>query len=120
MPKNERVFVLMVRSRISSTDALTEYFNSLEGTTEEIQSQIKGMGKEGCLVRITRSSLPEDIGLEGIVLLETKNQFTIITKKNCIRKVNKKDHNQFPYWAPSCVHIQTMSLKDIQINSYSL
>ena len=50
------------------------------------------MGKEGCLVRITRSSLPEDIGLEGIVLLETKNQFTIITKKNCIRKVNKKDH----------------------------
>ena len=50
------------------------------------------MGKAGCLLRVTRSSLPEDIGLEGIVLLESKNQFTVITKRNCIRKINKKDH----------------------------
>ena len=65
--------------------------NTLD-VSNRIQSQIKGMGKEGCLFRVIRSSLPEDIGLEGIVLLETKNQFTIITKKNCIRKINKRDH----------------------------
>ena len=50
------------------------------------------MDKEGCLLSVVRSSMPQDIGAEGIVLLETRNQFVLVTKQNRLRKVNKRGH----------------------------
>ena len=50
------------------------------------------MDKEGCLLSVVRSSMPQDIGAEGIVLLETRNQFVVVTKQNRLRKVNKRGH----------------------------
>ena len=41
---------------------------------------------------MVRSSMPQDIGAEGIVLLETRNQFVVVTKQNRLRKVNKRGH----------------------------
>ena len=50
------------------------------------------MGKEGCHLKVIRSNIPEDMGVEGIVLLESKNQFVLVTPQNNVRKVNKIKH----------------------------
>lgn len=80
----------------------TEYYHSIEGSFSEYNSipffecrkrdAIKGMGKEGCLLSVVRSCMPQDIGIEGIVVLETRNQFVLVTKKDRLKKVNKKGH----------------------------
>ena len=80
----------------------TGYYHSIEGTVSEYESirivkcrrkdAIKVMDKEGCLLSVVRSSMPQDIGSEGIVLLETRNQFVLVTKQNRLRKVNKRGH----------------------------
>ena len=57
-----------------------------------IQKEIHTMAKEGCHIRVIRSNLPEDMGVEGIVLLESKNQFVLVTTKNKVRKVTKANH----------------------------
>ena len=79
-----------------------EYYHSIDGTLSEYglvrflecrkKDAIKGMGKEGCLLSVVRSSMPQDVGIEGIVLLETRNQFVLVTKKDRLRRVNKKGH----------------------------
>ena len=36
--------------------------------------------------------MPQDVGVEGIVLVEGENSFTIITPNNTIKRINKKGH----------------------------
>ena len=60
--------------------------------TNRLQKEIHTMAKEGCHIRVIRSNLPEDMGVEGIVLLESKNQFVLVTTKNRVRKVTKSNH----------------------------
>ena len=60
--------------------------------TGRLQKEIHAMAKEGCHIRVIRSNSPEDMGVEGIILLESKNQFVLVTTKNKVRKVAKPNH----------------------------
>ena len=60
--------------------------------TSRLQKEIHTMAKEGCHIRVIRSTLPEDMGVEGIILLESRNQFVLVTTKNKVRKVAKPNH----------------------------
>ena len=57
---------------------------------ESIQNEILKMDLHGCLLKVERSKVQNLVGLEGLVILESKFAFKIITKADKVVTVNKK------------------------------
>jgi len=58
---------------------------------EEFGSRLLKADYHGCMLKVTRSSIPSHIGTEGILIQETATTFRIITPHNKLRIVPKKD-----------------------------
>lgn len=58
---------------------------------ENIRLKLTRADYHGGLVKITQSSNPNLINLEGIILMETKYTFRIITKDNIVKTISKKN-----------------------------
>ena len=94
------------------SNAWMEYYAScMENATEwevvpnmmcSMQTTLQSMAKEGCIVRgerwwrwwwvVISSSIPSDVYVEGMVILETENLFVLLLREGRMRKMTKKGH----------------------------
>lgn len=66
----------------------------LQGSLNNTQEMSRRIGKSdfhGCFIRVVKSKCPSLVSIEGIILLETKNLFSIITPSNELKKVPKQN-----------------------------
>ena len=56
---------------------------------ENLQLKICRADMHGCLMKVTRALNSCLIGIQGIVVMETRHTFQIIDKKNILRNVPK-------------------------------
>lgn len=57
---------------------------------ENLQLKICRADMHGCLVKVTRAINSCLIGIQGIIIMETRNTFRIINKQNEVKEVPKK------------------------------
>lgn len=74
----------------------------LDKVIYRLRDVIPYLPRDGCLIKgrieygdqdiVISSTMPQDVGLEGIVLYEGENSFIIITKEDRIKRINKRGH----------------------------
>ncbi len=57
---------------------------------ENLQLKICRADFHGCFLKVTQATNSCLIGLEGIVVMETRHTFRIIDKKNCVKEIPKQ------------------------------
>ena len=68
------------------TELLPNLGDRKSGSTDEsLQMRICRADLHGAHVKVTRSNVASQVGLEGFVVMETKNTFRIIAKDNKVR-----------------------------------
>lgn len=60
-----------------------------DSRTETIQNRIRKMDYFGCFLRVTASRCSEYIGIQGIVLKETKNTFILVCPNDEVKTIPK-------------------------------
>ena len=68
------------------------YYHSLIDTASDKHAVIHEMAKEGSIVKVLRAKMPQDVGLQGIVLHEGGNSYHVLTKSNSVKRINKRGH----------------------------
>ncbi|RXG69181.1 Ribonuclease P protein subunit p29 [Armadillidium vulgare] len=61
-----------------------------------LQQKVRKIEYFGSLLKVTKSRCSEYIGIEGIIIQETKNTFSFITVDNCV-KIVPKLHSEFSF-----------------------
>ncbi|XP_053635290.1 ribonuclease P protein subunit p29 isoform X2 [Cherax quadricarinatus] len=64
--------------------------------TEAVQNRVRKIDYFGCFMRVTKSRCSEYIGIQGIVIRETKNTFMMICPNDKV-KIIPKLHSEFSF-----------------------
>lgn len=67
-----------------------------DSKTETLQNRVRKIDYFGCFMRVTKSRCSEYIGMQGIVLRETKNTFMMICPDDTV-KIIPKLHSEFSF-----------------------
>uniref|UniRef100_A0A0P4WD40 Ribonuclease P protein subunit p29 n=1 Tax=Scylla olivacea TaxID=85551 RepID=A0A0P4WD40_SCYOL len=64
--------------------------------TETIQNRVRKMDYFGCFLRVTRSRCSEYVGIQGIVIRETKNTLVMVCPDDHVKTIPKV-HSEFSF-----------------------
>lgn len=64
--------------------------------TEAMQNRVRKIDYFGCFLRVTKSRCSEYVGIQGIVIRETKNTFVLIRPDDVVRTIPKL-HSEFSF-----------------------
>lgn len=70
---------------------LIHYENVNSSNLQTVQMKILKADYHGCYVTVSQSKCPSFVGTTGIIVMETKNTFKIITKNDRLKCIPKKN-----------------------------
>ncbi|XP_045101616.1 ribonuclease P protein subunit p29-like [Portunus trituberculatus] len=70
--------------------------DSRDTKTETIQNRVRKMDYFGCFLRVTRSRCSEYVGIQGIVIRETKNTLIMVCPDDSVKTIPKM-HSEFSF-----------------------